>query len=341
MDRKTSARRGRGGGALEDVGIDVLAEPDHARTGDAAAGGAGRRQRRERRVAVLPGRRRRSRRRSAAPRSNRGSGSMLLVPARSCRPSTFCVISVKPGRSLQRASTSCAAFGRASAIAVRRQSYHSHTSCGFMANASGVARSSARNCRHRPSSPRKVGMPLADDTPAPVKTTMAPSARRREISSSVSTGIRGARSIGPAGTLQSVDARFYPRASPGGGRSRLYRGGAASPAAFTATLQAEPDNRYFRHAIAVVVNGEKVGYVAPEVARSYVRVGPCGDPAGDVSRPACPPQRSRDVRRGVAAGFHECRSRVTTDSAGAPEVDHARERVLVLVFFLTRGGAVR
>ena len=79
--------------------------------------------------------------------------------------------------------------GRALAIAVRRQSYHSHTSCGFMANASGVARSSARNCRHNPSSPRKVGMPLADDTPAPVKTTVAFDERRREISSSVSTGI--------------------------------------------------------------------------------------------------------------------------------------------------------
>jgi hypothetical protein len=38
--------------------------------------------------------------------------------------------------------------------------------------------------------------------------------------------------------------------------------------AFTAVLQPEPDNRYFRHAIAVTVNGEKVGYVAPEIARS-------------------------------------------------------------------------
>ena len=37
----------------------------------------------------------------------------------------------------------------------------------------------------------------------------------------------------------------------------------------TATLVAEPDNRYFRHAIAVYVAGCKVGYVAPEVARRY------------------------------------------------------------------------
>ena len=38
------------------------------------------------------------------------------------------------------------------------------------------------------------------------------------------------------------------------------------PSAFTATLTAEPDNRYFQHAIAVVVDGAKVGYVAPEIA---------------------------------------------------------------------------
>lgn len=41
------------------------------------------------------------------------------------------------------------------------------------------------------------------------------------------------------------------------------------PAAFTTTLAAEPDNRYFLHAIAVTVSGEKIGYVAPEVATSY------------------------------------------------------------------------
>jgi hypothetical protein len=41
------------------------------------------------------------------------------------------------------------------------------------------------------------------------------------------------------------------------------------PAAFTATLAAEPDNRYFRHAIAVLVDGGKVGYVAPEIAVAY------------------------------------------------------------------------
>ena len=37
----------------------------------------------------------------------------------------------------------------------------------------------------------------------------------------------------------------------------------------TVTLAAEPDNRYFPHAIAVLANGEKIGYVAPEIARRY------------------------------------------------------------------------
>ena len=41
------------------------------------------------------------------------------------------------------------------------------------------------------------------------------------------------------------------------------------PSAFPATLVTEPSNRYFRHAIAVLANGEKVGYVAPEIAQDY------------------------------------------------------------------------
>ncbi len=38
------------------------------------------------------------------------------------------------------------------------------------------------------------------------------------------------------------------------------------PATFNAVLSVEPDNRYFRHAIAVIANGGKAGYVAPEIA---------------------------------------------------------------------------
>jgi hypothetical protein len=60
------------------------------------------------------------------------------------------------------------------------------------------------------------------------------------------------------------------------------------PSAFTATLQAEPENRYFRYAIAVIAAGEKVGYVAPEVARSfYERVRDAAAPL------TCPGRRGR------------------------------------------------
>jgi hypothetical protein len=62
------------------------------------------------------------------------------------------------------------------------------------------------------------------------------------------------------------------------------------PSAFTATLQAEPENRYFRHAIAVMFAGEKVGYVAPEVARSYY------DRVRDAAGPlTCPGRRARHI----------------------------------------------
>jgi len=43
----------------------------------------------------------------------------------------------------------------------------------------------------------------------------------------------------------------------------------ALPSSFNITLAVEPENRYFRHAIAVLANGEKVGYVAPEIAPNY------------------------------------------------------------------------
>jgi hypothetical protein len=41
------------------------------------------------------------------------------------------------------------------------------------------------------------------------------------------------------------------------------------PSMFTASLVPERGNRYFRHAIAVIASDEKVGYVAPEIARRY------------------------------------------------------------------------
>jgi hypothetical protein len=41
------------------------------------------------------------------------------------------------------------------------------------------------------------------------------------------------------------------------------------PSQLTVTLEPERGNRYFLHAIAVLADGEKVGYVAPEIARRY------------------------------------------------------------------------
>ena len=62
------------------------------------------------------------------------------------------------------------------------------------------------------------------------------------------------------------------------------------PGAFTASLQIEPDNRYFRHAVAVIAGGGKVGYIAPEIARSYyeaIKAAP--DPL------TCPGRRARHI----------------------------------------------
>jgi hypothetical protein len=69
------------------------------------------------------------------------------------------------------------------------------------------------------------------------------------------------------------------------------------PSAFTATLQAEPDNRYFRHAIAVMAAGQKVGYVAPEVARSYFAQ--VRDAAAPLSCPGRPARHSDHETSGV------------------------------------------
>ena len=59
------------------------------------------------------------------------------------------------------------------------------------------------------------------------------------------------------------------------------------PSAATATLQPESGNRYYLHALAVIANGEKVGYVAPEVARRYF--GPVSAHSGPVT---CPVRRA-------------------------------------------------
>jgi hypothetical protein len=41
------------------------------------------------------------------------------------------------------------------------------------------------------------------------------------------------------------------------------------PSTFSATLRAEPDNRFNHAAVAVSVSGEKIGYLPPEISRHY------------------------------------------------------------------------
>jgi hypothetical protein len=41
------------------------------------------------------------------------------------------------------------------------------------------------------------------------------------------------------------------------------------PSKFTATLVAEPDNRFNRAAVAVHASGGKIGYLPPDVSRHY------------------------------------------------------------------------
>ena len=65
------------------------------------------------------------------------------------------------------------------------------------------------------------------------------------------------------------------------------------PSTFTAALAPEKDNKYFRHAIAVLVNGGKIGYVAPEIAPRYYEalVGREGQPV------TCPGRRATPIER--------------------------------------------
>ena len=59
------------------------------------------------------------------------------------------------------------------------------------------------------------------------------------------------------------------------------------PSTFSATLSPEPQNRYFPTAVAVHVNGEKVGYLAPEISRGLF------DALKSKSEPVtCPGRRS-------------------------------------------------
>jgi hypothetical protein len=72
----------------------------------------------------------------------------------------------------------------------------------------------------------------------------------------------------------------------------------ALPSEFQATLVPEPDNRYFLHAIAVHGPSGKIGYVAPEGARSRYEAIKAAAAAGPV---ACSAQRGRGERTAQGA----------------------------------------
>jgi hypothetical protein len=69
------------------------------------------------------------------------------------------------------------------------------------------------------------------------------------------------------------------------------------PSPATVTLQPERDNRYFLHAIAVLANGEKVGYVAPEISRQYYA--PMLAHSGPITCPARRSTRGDHMTSGV------------------------------------------
>lgn len=73
---------------------------------------------------------------------------------------------------------------------------------------------------------------------------------------------------------------------------------AGLPASFSATLVPEPENRYFLTAIAVHGPGGKIGYVAPEAARSRYDAIKAAAAAGAAS---CPARRASGDRTAQGA----------------------------------------
>ena len=61
------------------------------------------------------------------------------------------------------------------------------------------------------------------------------------------------------------------------------------PSAFIAALVPEPENRCFQNAVAVLVDGDKIGYLAPELCRGYFAPLVARGSAGPVT---CPGRRA-------------------------------------------------
>ena len=73
------------------------------------------------------------------------------------------------------------------------------------------------------------------------------------------------------------------------------------------TLQPEKENQYFPNAVAVMANGEKVGYLAPEIARRYYA--PLVEYTGTVTCPA---------RRGTAIDHESSGVELLLDFSSLP-----------------------
>lgn len=78
------------------------------------------------------------------------------------------------------------------------------------------------------------------------------------------------------------------------------------PSTFTATLRAEPDNRFNKVAVAVTAGHETIGYLPPEIARRYFEA---------ASRPAgieC------TARRAPASAHENTGTDILLDLTGVP-----------------------
>ena|SRR5687767_15580479 len=71
------------------------------------------------------------------------------------------------------------------------------------------------------------------------------------------------------------------------------------PEAFDAELVLEPDNRYFLQAVAVHGPSGKIGYIAPEAARSRYETFKSAAAGG--ARVSCPARRAGDDRTAQGA----------------------------------------
>jgi hypothetical protein len=75
------------------------------------------------------------------------------------------------------------------------------------------------------------------------------------------------------------------------------------PSQFTATLQPEPQNRFNHRAVAVLVSGEKVGYLPPEISAHYFRA---GDARVECAGRRAPVSATEDTGVMIVLDFSSC-----------------------------------